>query len=76
MHRSLCITRFFPVILALLLTPSFGASAQVTPTRPAAKAPVAVSASAPAPKMATGPGGWIKEFGTMWSFVAPALAYW
>ncbi|MGH7581810.1 MAG: S46 family peptidase [Gemmatimonadales bacterium] len=29
-----------------------------------------------APAVETGPGGWIKEFGTMWTFDAPPLAYW
>ena len=26
--------------------------------------------------MAIGPGGWVKEFGTMWTFDAPPLDYW
>ncbi|MEK7239946.1 MAG: S46 family peptidase [Gemmatimonadota bacterium] len=40
----------------------------------APKAPT--RAAAPAPQVQTGPGGWIKEFGTMWTFDAPPLAYW
>jgi hypothetical protein len=64
-------TRILPVLLAVLFIPSSGASAQVTPKKPVAKA-----APAAAPKVETGPGGWIKEFGTMWTFDAPPLAYW
>jgi len=32
--------------------------------------------SAPALSSQAAPGGWIKEFGTMWTFDAPPLAYW
>jgi hypothetical protein len=32
--------------------------------------------STPALTAQAAPGGWIKEFGTMWTFDAPPLAYW
>ena len=37
---------------------------------------MSLSAQAAAPKVQAGPGGWIKEFGTMWTFESPPLAYW
>ena len=46
-----------------------------TPT-PAAGPSPAPTAIAPAVPVATGPGGWVKEFGTMWTFDAPPLDYW
>ncbi len=57
--------RSLAALAALLVVPAL-ASAQA---KPAAKAPSA-------PQVQTGPGGWIKEFGTMWTFDAPPLAYW
>ena len=56
------------VLCALALLTPFIVGAQA---KPAAKA-----APAAAPQVQTGPGGWIKEFGTMWTFDAPPLAYW
>jgi len=62
--------RFHAALLALLIIPVLQLSAQATATKPA-PAPAAA-----APKVETGPGGWIKEFGTMWTFDAPPLEYW
>jgi hypothetical protein len=54
----------FALILALALAASAPLSAQVA------------TAPATSSQLKTGPGGWIKEFGTMWTFDAPPLAYW
>ena len=57
-----CLTAVLLLIIAL---PPLRLTAQAVAQKPAS-----------APQVQTGPGGWIKEFGTMWTFDAPPLAYW
>ena len=70
MQRFFGNTRLFALVLGLLIVPALQLDAQAVAAKPAAKA------AAAAPQIQTGPGGWIKEFGTMWTFDAPPLTYW
>ena len=70
MPRLLGSIRFVALSLVLFLLPALQLPGQVA----APKAPPRVTAAAAT--VQTGPGGWIKEFGTMWTFDAPPLAYW
>ncbi len=74
MRRLFGSVRCLPMVLALLLLSSAQLASQVVVKKLSPKA--SAGAVAPTPKVQSGPGGWIKEFGTMWTFDAPPLAYW
>jgi hypothetical protein len=61
--RLLRHARAFALLLLAILPLQL--TAQVAPRAAGVTAPVAA-----------GPGGWLKEFGTMWTFDAPPLDYW
>ena len=69
MHPLSIISRPSLPMLVLFACATSPLSAQVTPTAPV---PRTVSPS----QLQAGPGGWVKEFGTMWTFEAPPLTYW
>jgi len=66
--QSLC-SRIVLVLFLCLLPGATVLHGQATARPKPALAPVAAPVQ-------TGPGGWIKEFGTMWTFDAPPLEYW
>jgi hypothetical protein len=84
MKRSLLNTRTYAVaaavaaaVTAALLAAPSPAPAQAGPATAAPPAQAARAAMpAPATPLQAGSGGWIKEFGTMWTFDAPPLEYW
>ncbi len=69
MHRLSFAPRFRFPLLALLVGAVSPLTSQVTAT------PRAAPTAAPT-ELQAGPGGWVKEFGTMWTFEAPPLEYW
>src|SRR5690348_4669780 len=60
-------------VAAHALVAFLAASAAFAQNAATAAAP---QSSAGRPSRDTEPAGWVKEFGTMWTFDAPPLAYW